>query len=74
MSTSALQPAASMKGISTAPLKLRVLRLHAVLGSVISKRHVARQRAYEFERAVELVNDRGVSTAGERKLQLMTTL
>src|SRR5207247_10012378 len=47
------------EGVRTALLKLRVLLLHVVLGAVIAKLHVARQRMHEFERARELVDKRG---------------
>src|SRR6266850_8005184 len=43
---------------SAAP-QLRVFLEHPVLSGMISERNVARQRAHDLERAVELVDDRG---------------
>ena len=74
MSASSLQLAASMNGFGPPLLQLRVLLLHAVLGGVIAERHVARQRAHDLERAVELVSNRRRHVAGARRLQTNTTL
>src|SRR5437660_2075134 len=46
------------EGVRTTLADLRELLLQVVLGGVIAELHVARQRAHQFERAVELVNNR----------------